>query len=178
MNVSAIKSAGVGVSLKAPTTKKLINRSVLKSQNSNLKNLCGPEEVKKAKKIVALTVAENAGLAAAMAQMPGFDEVALSANEVKMAIRIYNEVYKFSFDKTTIKSLIAGIVGKSVGKFLFKGASKCLSWIPGLGNGLNAGVAGGTTAALGALIISNAEDMDKARKNNEKLDNFFRKLEE
>ena len=166
------------MSLKAPTTKKLINRSVLKSQNSNLKNLCGPEEVKKANRIVALTVAENAALAAAMAQMPFFDKAALAANEIKMAMRIYNEVYGFNFDETNFKSLGTGAAGTCVGIFLFKTASTCLSWIPGLGNGLNAGVAAGTTTALGKAIISSAEKMDKARKYNEKLDNFFKKLEE
>ena len=101
---------------------------------------------------------------------------ALSANEIKMAMEIYNGVYDFDFDKTTIKSLIVGLAGKSVGKFLFKGASKLLTWVPGLGNGLNATVAGGTTAALGAAIISNAEDMLKERQNGKKLDSFFNKL--
>lgn len=174
MNISAINGENFGV-LSRPT-KRIVDRSLLKLQKSNLTNLCGPEEIKKAKIIVGLTVAENAGIAAAMAQMPGFDEVALSANEIKMAMEIYNGVYDFDFDKTTIKSLIVGLAGKSVGKFLFKGASKLLTWVPGLGNGLNATVAGGTTAALGAAIISNAEDMLKERQNGKKLDSFFKKL--
>lgn len=169
-------SMNFGAALQTATTQKLVNRSLLKSQKSNLRNLCGPEEVKKAKAIVAVTVAENTGLAAAMAQMPGIDEIALSANEIKMAMEIYNGVYDFDFDKTAIKSLVAGVAGKSVGNFLFKSASKCLTWIPGLGNGLNASVAGGTTAALGAAIISNAEEMDKARKRGKKFDDFFKKL--
>ncbi len=68
--------------------------------------------------------------------------------------------------------------GHMVGKTAFKMASKSLTWVPGIGNALNAIVAGSTTAALGASLISLAEDIDKARKRGEKLDEFIKKMEE
>lgn len=173
----SVNAVSFGLTSSSLATRKVVNRSLLKSAKNDLKSLCGPEEVSKAKAIVTLNVAENAGIAAAMAQLPGWDEAALAANEVKMAMEIYNGVYKFGFDKTTINSLVMGLLGNRIGTFVFKGASKLISWMPGIGNGVNATVAGGTTAALGAAIISNAEEMDKARRNGKKLDDFFKKLE-
>ena len=95
MQMMKINSVRFGAVLKAPTLSKTIDRSLLKSKISNLKPLYGPEEIEKAKGIVAINVAENAALAAGMAQMPGWDEVALSANEIKMAMEIYNGIYDF-----------------------------------------------------------------------------------
>ena len=111
-----------------------------------------------------------------MAQMPGADEAALAGVEVVMATHIFNGIYDFKFSKTALKSLATGVAGHAVGKTAFKLASKSLTWIPGIGNALNAIVAGSTTAALGAALISVAEEMDDARKRGKKLDDFFEKL--
>lgn len=177
MQMMKINSVRFGAVLKAPTLSKTIDRSLLKGKISNLKPLYGPEEIEKAKGIVAINVAENAALAAGMAQMPGWDEVALSANEIKMAMEIYNGIYDFGFSKTAIKSILTGFIGNKIGSWVFKGASKLFTWIPGIGNGLNATVAGGTTAILGAHIIDHAEEMDKARKNGKRLNDFLDELD-
>lgn len=177
MNVNAVSRVSFGATLQSPVAKKIVNRSLLKAPKSDLKVLCGPEELKKAKAIVAINVAENAGIAAGMAQMPGWDELALSANEIKMAMEIYNGVYNFGFDKTTVKSILTGFIGNRIGTWLFKGASKLVTWMPGVGNGLNATVAGTTTAALGAAIVSNAEEMDRARRNGQSLEKFLKSME-
>ena len=154
-----------------------LNRKILQ-RTSKMTNLNGPLEKSEAKKVVASFTAIGTGIAAGMAQVPGGDELALAANEVAMASAVLNGVYKFDLSKTVVKSLVTGLIGNRVGTYAFKSASKLFTWIPGLGNGLNAAVAGGTTAALGASIIAMAEDMDRARKNGQRLDDFIKKMEE
>ena len=178
MRMTSVSCVDFGANnMVAPVLKKTINRNLLKNATSTLKPLYGPSEVDLARAIVAVNVTENAAIAASMAQMPGLDEVALSANEIKMAIEIYNGVYDFNFSKTVIQSILMGLVGNRIGSWAFKGASKLFTWIPGLGNGLNATIASGTTVALGAAIINNAEQMDKARKRGEALDKFIKEME-
>ena len=176
MNVSTINQVSFSANMNTPMLTKTVNRKLLKT-TSSLKPLCGPEEVKLAKAIVAINVAENAAIAAGMAQMPGLDEVVLSANEIKMAMEIFNVVYDFKLSKTIVESLLTGFIGNRLGTWLYKGASKAFTWIPGLGNGLNATIASGTTAALGAKIIDTAEKMDKARKRGDSLDKFINEIE-
>ena len=177
MNIMAINSPAFSAGLKVSMLSKNVNRKLLHATSSNLQTLCGPDEIALAKAIVAINVAENAAIAASMAQMPGFDELALSANEIKMAMEIYNGVYDFKFSKTVVKSLIMGFLGNRVGSWLFKGASKAFTWIPGLGNGLNASVAGTTTAALGAAIIDSAEEMDKARRRGDSWEKILKEMQ-
>lgn len=153
------------------------NRAQLKSVNSKIKTLFGPTEKSKAKKWVAGYTASNAGIAAIMAQAPGADEFVLSSVEVVMATHIFNKIYGFGLDKTALKSLAAGVSGAYVGSRIFKGASKFFTWVPGIGNGLNAAVAGTTTAAIGASLIAIAEDMDDARRRGKKIDDFIKEME-
>lgn len=158
--------------------KKTLNRALLKStSNNDLKPLFGPKEVKKAKVWVAGYTAGNSVTAALTAQAPGFDELALTGIEVLMATHIFNGIYDFKLSKTLLKSVAAGVAGHAVGKTTFKMLSKGITWIPVLGNTVNAVVAGGTTAALGAALIDIAEEMDKARKRGEKLDEFIKAME-
>lgn len=178
MKIVSTNNTGFGATLKVPALQKVTNRRLLQSSHSGLKALGGPDEAKKAKVIVGVHVAENAGIAAAMAQLPGFDEIALSANEVKMAMEIYNGVYDFKFNETTLKSLLGALAANRVGAWMFKGASKLFSWIPAVGNGLNATIAGGTTATLGAAIISNAEAMDKIRQNSQQNGDMIKRIED
>ena len=121
---------------------------------------------------------ENAGLAAATAQAPGFDEFVLAGVEVAMATHIFNGIYKFNLSKTLLKSLAMGVAGHAIGKTTFKLASKSVTWIPLLGNSLNAVISGGTTATLGAALIDMAESMDKARIRGKKLDEFIKAMED
>ena len=153
-----------------------VNRSLLK-KCSGLSDINGPAEVKEAKKVVATYTALNSGTAAATAQAPGFDEVALAANEVLMATIIFNGVYDFKLSKTVVKALLTGLIGNRIGTSVFKGITKFVTWVPGVGNAINATVAGGTTAALGASVIAMAEDMDKARRQGQKIDDFIKKIE-
>lgn len=127
MNIMPINSPAFSAGLKANMLSKNVNRKLLHATSSNLKPLCGPDEVAMAKAIVAINVAENAAIAASMAQMPGLDELALSANEIKMAMEIYNGVYDLKLSKTIVKSLLMGFLGNTVGSWLFKGASKAFT---------------------------------------------------
>ena len=171
MLVQPITKTNFGACVKhtvLPKGVKKLNRSILRN-TGDVSALYGPKEQAEAKKVVAAYTALNAGTAAITAQAPGFDEACLSAIEVAMAIAIYNGVYDFKFSETTIQSLLTGLIGNRVGTYAFKGASKFLTWMPGIGNGLNAIVAGGTTAALGTAIIKNCEKMQEDEYNREKL---------
>lgn len=149
-----------------------MNRSLLQ-KSSKLKPLNGPEEISEAKKWVAFYTADNAAVAALSAQAPGADELALSAVQVIMATTIINVVYGFNLSSTVIKNILTGIIGHTVGTRAF---SKLITWIPGLGNAVNAIVAGGTTAALGSAIIEWCEAKDKERKRGKKIDDILNGL--
>lgn len=178
MRVSATNKQNFCAVSKVATLKKnVVNRSALKQTKSNLKSLAGPEEVKKAKIVVAATVAENAAIAAAMSQMPGLDEAALAANETKMAMEIFNGIYKFDFSKTIVTSILTALLGNRIGTSIFKGATKLITWIPGPGNAVNATVSAGTTTALGASVIAIAEDMDRSRRRGQKMDDIIKRIE-
>lgn len=176
MNVSSITQTGfTGVPVQSSLK---LNRQILKSTTTDLLHLAGPEEKSAAKAWVVAYTAGNAVLAAATAQAPGFDEALLAGVEVVMATHIFNGIYDFKFSKTALKSLGSGVAGHVIGKNAFKLATKAFTWIPGIGNGLNAIVSGTTTAALGAALIDMAEDFDKKRRQGEKLDEFIKKMEQ
>ncbi len=173
MYISQINSTtNFGCAQMLTKTPKLMNRSLLQ-KTSNLKNLHGPKEIKEAKKMIAIYSGINATTGAIGAQACGAEEIALGANEVTMAMAIINGVYDFSFSKGVIKSILTGIIGNRVGTYVFKGASKFVTWVPFLGNGLNAIIAGVTTAGLGADIIRWCEEKDKERKRNKRIDDIL-----
>lgn len=174
MNIIAINSPIFSAGLKAYMLSKNVNRKLLKTTTNNLTSLCGPDEVALAKAIVAVNVAENAAIAAAMAQTPLLDEVVLSANEIKMAMEIFNVVYDFKLSEIMAESLISGFLGNKIGSWLY---TKAFTWIPGLGNSLNATIAGGTTVVLGGKIIEMAEKMDNARRRGEAWNKILKDMQ-
>lgn len=120
-----------------------------------------------ARGIVHAFSANAAVLAAAMAQAPGFDEAALAANDALMAVAIC-KVYGLSLQKSAVKAVLASIMGNQIGTAIFtRIAIKPWSWIPVVGNGLNAGVAGTVTEAIGHGIVAKCEsgEMSKAIKD-------------
>lgn len=138
--------------------------------------LNGPYEVSKAKKWVAAYTAGNAVLAGATAQAAGLEELALSGVEAAMALHIFNGIYDFKLSKTLLEALATGVKGHFIGKTTFKMASKSLTWIPIIGNSLNATVAGVTTLSLGMNLIEKAEELEKAQKRGESIDSFINSL--
>lgn len=176
MRVSATNNQNF-CATKTKLASKVVNRAKLKPSTTNLKPLAGPEEKRKARRWVAAYTAGNATLAAATAQAPGVDELALSGVEVIMATHIFNGIYDFKFSKTILKALAAGVAGHAIGKTTFKLISKAVTWVPVVGNGVNAVVSGTTTAALGASLIEMAEEMDEARRRGKKLDDFIKEME-
>lgn len=135
--------------------------------------LRGPEEIAKANKIVLAHTGIATGIAAAMAQAPGADKVALMANEALMAAEICNGVYKLGFTESFIKSIATAYAGKRIGLTAFEIATKFFSWIPGPGNVINAGVAATTTSSLGKFLISTCEKAQRNGLNAQKLKNLL-----
>lgn len=116
----------------------------------------------------------NAAIGAATAQAPGVDEIILSGVEVAMATDISKNIYGFEMNKSILSGLAAGFAGSRIGTWLFKS----VSWIPGVGNLTNAGVAGFTTAAIGEGVIQTCERMQKELNRGKKIDEFIKKMEE
>lgn len=168
-----IPKIGKGVCSFAKNTPKLVRKN-LSQKSSVLRDLAGPAEKSRARKRVAMYSAGNAVIAAATAQAPGVDEAILSGVEVTMAMDICKNVYKFKNSESIVSSLLAGFTGNRIGSWLFKS----VSWIPGVGNAINAGVAGCTTAAIGEGVITACEKMEKNLKRGEKIDEFIKKMEE
>lgn len=162
----------------APVLKKTINRSLLKNTTSTFKPLCGPKEVKEAKKWVAAYTAENALLGAATAQLGALGSAALTTIEIEMAIHILKGIYNFKLSDNAFKILGMGIAGSAIGTKTFDLASKSIfAFFPGIGNVANAIVSGSVTATIGGAVIGLAEQMDKARKRGEALDKFIKEME-
>jgi uncharacterized protein (DUF697 family) len=96
----------------------------------------------------------GAGIAAAMAQLPGADNVALVALEVGMTISL-GAVFGISLSESAAKSIIAGaagtLVGRGISQFLF-------GWVPGLGNAINAGTAATVIEGLGWALASDFDN--------------------
>ena len=179
MYVSPISTAtNFGNNIK-PLTKnaKLINRSVLK-KTSSLRDLRGYAEREEAKGWVAAYALGNGAAAAALAQAGGLEEVLLSGVEVAMAAHILNGIYNFDLSKNAIKIIGTGIAGHKIGTTTFKWLSKSVTWVPLVGNAVNAAVAGSTTAALGAALIKTAEFMDEQRKKGKSMEEIMKKLQE
>ena len=121
----------------------------------------GPYEIKEAKKIIAAYTSLNTIEAAAFAQAPGGDEIALMGNEALMAASICGGIYGMKISKTLIESMLSAARGSLAGLTAFKISSKFFTWVPLVGNALNATVAGVTTAALGNCIIDYCEKWQK-----------------
>ena len=110
--------------------------------------------------IIHGTATAGAGAAAAMAQIPGADNVALVGLEVGMVIAL-GRVFGVSVTESGAKSLVAAYAGTLVGR----GVSQVLiGWIPGLGNAVNAGTAAAVIESLGWAVVadfSNEENRDR-----------------
>lgn len=102
----------------------------------------------------------NAFVGASTAQLPRADEIALGAVEVAMGLKIIKGVYGFDFDKALIKSILLAVKATVTGKVIAKTTSKAVTWIPVIGNIINAGVAGYTTKAFGYALV------EECRKNS------------
>ena len=99
------------------------------------------------------------------------------SNEALMATRICKGVYKMEASETFMKSCRTAGAGMGVGLI----ASKMLSWIPGFGNAVNAGVAATTTAAVGKNLINICESFQKEAlriENADKFEKIIKKLGE
>lgn len=168
MKVSQISQTNFGIT-------KILNRGLLQ-KTSKLNPLNGPYEIKEAKKLVKIYAAGNAAEAACLAQIPGGDELVLSGIEAVMAAAIINGIYNFKASSGFISSMLTAYMGNKVGTTAFRFASKAVTWVPGIGNAINAGVAGATTYALGEFIINRCEQIDKARKRGEEIDKILKGL--
>jgi uncharacterized protein (DUF697 family) len=91
----------------------------------------------------------GAGIAAAMAQLPGSDNVPLVALEVGMTITL-GSVFGISITESAAKSIIVGAWGTTNGRGIFQFG---IGWIPGLGNSLNAGTAASVIELLEWAIV-------------------------
>lgn len=94
-----------------------------------------------------------AGVAASMAQAPGFDIAAICAVEGTMCWTIA-QLYGFEGGKGAFVTAIFPAIAGSVGPQLF---SKAFTWIPGAGNALNAAVAYGVATTAGLTTIAMLE---------------------
>ena len=175
MKVKTINRVNYGATLKAVTPKKMVNRNLLKASSSNLKPLAGPEEVEKAKAIVASATTANAITSALTAQLPG-ELIILKAVETSMVAGILNGIYDYKLSSSVLKGIGASLLASSAGQELFRLSSKAFTWIPLLGNTLNAVISGSVTAALGTLIIEAAEAADKARRQGKEQAEIIKEL--
>ena len=119
-----------------------------------------PEEKDKCHAIIHSAAASGAGIAFSMAQLPGADNLPLTAIEIAMVVAL-GQVFGISITESGAKSMIAAFLGTIVGR----GVSQFLiGWIPGIGNAVNATTAGGVIESLGwavAADFSNRENRDR-----------------
>lgn len=126
-----------------------------------------------AKGVVIGMTMTNAFVGAATAQFPGADEIALGAVEVAMGLKIIKGVYGFAFDEALIKSILLAVKATVTGKVIAKATSKAVTWIPVIGNIINAGVAGYTTKAFGYALVEECEKIRQELARGKKIDEIL-----
>ena len=95
-----------------------------------------------------------AGIGGGLAQIPGSDNVPLTAIQLTMTIslgKVFGKSLSESSAKAAIGSVAASTIGRTVSQVL-------VGWIPGFGNAVNATTAAGVTEALGWAL---ANEFDK-----------------
>lgn len=122
-----------------------------------------------AKGVVVGMTMTNAFIGFFSAQLPGFDEIALSSTELAMGLKIVKGIYGFKFGDAVIKSIMLTVKAHFVGKAV----SKTVSWIPGIGNAINAGVAGYTTKAFGYALVDECERIQRELDRGKKIDDIL-----
>ena len=96
----------------------------------------------------------TAAVGAGFAQLPGSDNIPISAAQVAMVIGL-GEVFGIRMSERAAKSTVLAGLGSTIGR----GVSQALiGWIPVAGNIINAGTAGVITESLGWMV---AEEMAK-----------------
>lgn len=73
-----------------------------------------------------------------------------------MCNRISREIYKLKFSESALKTFISSIIASELG---LKMSSKLITWLPVIGNTINATVAGSVTYAVGNAFIRECEKM-------------------
>lgn len=122
-----------------------------------------------AKGVVIGMTMTNAFIGFVSAQVPFGDEVVLSSVEAAMGLKIVKGIYGFKFGDAVIKSIMLAVKAHIVGKVL----SKSVSWIPGIGNLINAGVAGYTTKAFGYALVDECERIQSELDRGKKIDDIL-----
>jgi uncharacterized protein (DUF697 family) len=92
----------------------------------------------------------SAGIAAAMAQAPGTDNIPIVAIEIGMVIAL-GRVFGVSLTESAAKGIIAGYAGTLVGRGIFQ---FLIGWTPVLGNAVNAATAASVVEALGWAVVA------------------------
>jgi molecular chaperone DnaK (HSP70) len=82
--------------------------------------------------------------------IPGLSQPFLTALEAKLVMEI-SEIYGYKLEKKEIATVIGGLLAG--GTLLKLGVMEALTFAPGIGWGLKAGVAGGAVAGLGEVAI-------------------------
>ncbi|HEV8003717.1 MAG TPA: hypothetical protein VGP63_27880 [Planctomycetaceae bacterium] len=115
-----------------------------------------PDQKSKCHVIIHGAATSGAGVAAAMAQLPGADNFPLTAIEIAMVIAL-GQVFSVSVTESGAKSIIAGFLGTIVGR----GVSQVLfGWVPVFGNAINASTAAGVIEALGWAVAADFANND------------------
>jgi len=111
------------------------------------------EQKTKCRAIIHGASASAAAVGAGLAQVPLSDTVAIGAIQTSMAI-VLGEIFGVYISESSVKGLgTSGVFGK-VGR---AAASVLWGWIPGVGNGINAGTAMLLTEAFGWSMAAEFE---------------------
>lgn len=143
---------------------------------SELSNLNGPEEVKRAKKVVKVCALLNTGIAGFTAKSAIISSIALAGVETYMINTILNEIYGMDLKKSMSEALERALYASICGTSLTRNVSNLfLGKIPLFGNAYCAAIGGAITKKFGDNVIKYAEKIEKenyyakSREEQEKL---------
>ena len=104
--------------------------------------------------IIHAASAAAAGIGGGLAQIPGSDNIPLTAIQLTMTISL-GKVFGKSLSESSAKAAIGSVAATNIGRTV---SQVLVGWIPGFGNAVNATTAAGVTEALGWAL---ANEFDK-----------------
>ena len=103
----------------------------------------------KCKKIIHTASVAAGAAGAGLAQLPGSDNAVITPIQLSMTIAL-GKVFHITLSESAALAAIGSVAASTVGRTV---SQVLVGWVPGIGNGINAGTAAAITEGLGWRLV-------------------------